>query len=275
MNPFRFHTDNLDDILFEHRNKEYGAYELRKSHDARVIKSFLTALCLLTFLIGAPILIHRLFFMKAAAAPTLYTTTPVEMKNNFEIVQNKIQQPSIPDPPSPKPPDVSAYAAVTDSLLKKQDYKKDSLLNTNVTQSLASVSTSDTTQGTGQRKPIIGSGKPNDLTTASATPFNLATLDKPPLFPGGEAAMLNFLQNNIRYNARAREEKIAGRVYASFIVNSKGEVEAIKILHSLGYGLDEEVVRVLGSMPKWKPGSFQGTSVSTIMNIPVSFNIIQ
>ena len=58
-------------------------------------------------------------------------------------------------------------------------------------------------------------------------------------------------------------------------LSQKGEVGAIKIIHSLGYGLDEEVERVLDMMPVWKPGYYHGNPVSTVLNLPVSFNLIQ
>ena len=83
------------------------------------------------------------------------------------------------------------------------------------------------------------------------------------------------MAHNIHYNEQAKMAGVKGRMYASFIINSSGKVEMVKILRGLGYGLDEEVIRVLNSMPPWKPGYFRGKPVSTIMNIPVSFNLLQ
>ena len=79
---------------------------------------------------------------------------------------------------------------------------------------------------------------------------------------------MSFLQKNIRYSETARSADASGHVYASFIINSKGEVEAIKIIRGLGFGLDEEVMRVIGIMPKWEPGYYHGKAVSTIFNLP-------
>ena len=275
MKILQLHSDNLDEIVFEHRNKEYGAYELRKSHDARVVKSFFAAICSLTFLIGTPVLIHHLLSEKKTVIDdSPFLTTPVDLSQNFKVEEQKATKPVHSDPPRTSSADVP-LKVIKDSLITED--KKDSLPNSTNTNLLAAKVPGDSTSN--DKKGSLPdtsaySGAPL-ATIASTAPFNLASVDKAPEFPGGENAMRNFLENNIHFSQIALERKINGKVFVSFIINTKGRIEAIKILNSIGYGLDEEVVRVVTMMPVWKPGYFQGNAVSTIMNLPVSFNIIQ
>lgn len=92
-------------------------------------------------------------------------------------------------------------------------------------------------------------------------------------FPGGHKAMITYLQNNLRYPKKDRKEKLGGRVFATFIVLSTGEIKDIKILRGVSPTIDAEVIRVIGLMPKWKPATLHGKPVSTLYNLPVDFTI--
>lgn len=97
--------------------------------------------------------------------------------------------------------------------------------------------------------------------------------EKMPRFPGGEAAMMNFLRNNIKYPQKAFEEKAQGNVIARFVVRkdgSIGDVELIRKVHPL---LDDEAIRVIKSMPKFEPGTVDGKPVNVWYTIPISFTI--
>ena len=101
--------------------------------------------------------------------------------------------------------------------------------------------------------------------------FSAATVDVLPEFPGGDEAMLKFLSRNLRYPMAAKRETITGHVYVSFVINEDGKAEDIRIIRSLGYGTDEEVTRVVGIMPEWKPGQYKGRKVKTAFVLPVNF----
>lgn len=96
-------------------------------------------------------------------------------------------------------------------------------------------------------------------------------VEENPEFPGGISSMYQFLGNNLRYPSEAVEKKIEGKVFVSFIVNEQGYIRDVKVLKGLGYGTDEEAVRVVLSMPKWKPARQSGKPVALRYNLPLSF----
>ena len=98
-------------------------------------------------------------------------------------------------------------------------------------------------------------------------------VEEMPSFPGGEAAMMKYLANNIKYPAIAKDANIQGTVYVTFVVNEKGEVKDVKVLRSIGGGTDEEAIRVVQNMPKWKPGKQRGKAVKVQYNLPIRFTL--
>ncbi len=94
-----------------------------------------------------------------------------------------------------------------------------------------------------------------------------------PEFPGGRAKMMGFLAANISYPQAARDKGVEGRVYVSFVVNEDGSVSDVKVLRGIGGGCDEEAVRVVQSMPNWKPGTQKGKPVRVAYNLPINFKL--
>jgi protein TonB len=92
-----------------------------------------------------------------------------------------------------------------------------------------------------------------------------------PEFPGGEQAMMDFVSKNVVYPKEAQEKGISGRVMVSFIVEKDGSVNEVKIVRGIGGGCDEEAVRVVKSMPKWKPGKMKGKPVRVSYMMPIIF----
>jgi len=109
--------------------------------------------------------------------------------------------------------------------------------------------------------------------SVSTEPYSTSALDALPEFPGGEDAMLKYLSKHIRYPGRAKANDITGRVYVSFTVNEDGNIEDIRIINGLGYGTEEEVMRVVAKMPAWKPGVYKGNNVKTAFILPVLFGL--
>ena len=97
-------------------------------------------------------------------------------------------------------------------------------------------------------------------------------VEQMPSFPGGEAELFRFLQD-INYPKEARTKKVSGRIFVTFVVNKEGKLKDAKILRGLGYGIDEEVMRVINKMPDWIPGKQNGKNVSVQFNLPVNFNL--
>ena len=97
-------------------------------------------------------------------------------------------------------------------------------------------------------------------------------VEKMPQFPGGEAALMQFLQNSIRYPAEARSANAQGRCFVQFIVNSNGKINNAEIVKSSGNeALDKEALRVVNSMPVWNPGTQGGERVNTRLTLPIAF----
>ncbi len=98
-------------------------------------------------------------------------------------------------------------------------------------------------------------------------------VENAPAFPGGDAARMKFLQDNIKYPQMARESGIQGTVYVTFVVERSGAVSDVKILRGIGGGCDEEAVRVVQNMPKWEPGKQRGKPVRVQFNMPIKFTL--
>jgi protein TonB len=94
-----------------------------------------------------------------------------------------------------------------------------------------------------------------------------------PEFPGGEQAMMDFVSKNVVYPKEAQEKGISGRVMVSFIVEKDGSVNEVKIVRGIGGGCDEEAVRVVKAMPKWKPGKEKGKPVRVSYMMPIIFKL--
>ena len=98
-------------------------------------------------------------------------------------------------------------------------------------------------------------------------------VDKMPEFPGGTKALLQFLASKIKYPEYAKEAGIQGRVYLNFVVEKDGSITNVTVLRPVGGGCDEEAVRVIENMPKWKPGLQHGKPVRVSFNLPVKFTL--
>ena len=103
--------------------------------------------------------------------------------------------------------------------------------------------------------------------------MNFASVEVLPEFIGGDKAFGSFIGKNIRYPEAARKENISGRVFVSFVVQKNGTLTDIKVLRGLGYGLDEEAVRVISMSPNWKPGTQNGSPVQVKYTIPIMFRL--
>lgn len=94
-----------------------------------------------------------------------------------------------------------------------------------------------------------------------------------PEFPGGDAARMKFLQENIKYPQMARESGIQGTVYVTFVVEPDGSVSDVRVLRGIGGGCDEEAVRVIQKMPRWNAGMQRGKPVRVQFNMPIKFTL--
>lgn len=98
-------------------------------------------------------------------------------------------------------------------------------------------------------------------------------VEEMPAYPGGEQKMMEYIAKNIKYPQIARESGIQGRVFVGFVVEPDGSVSNVKIMRGIGGGCDEEAMRVVKAMPKWKPGKQRGKAVRVSYTLPVMFKL--
>lgn len=100
-------------------------------------------------------------------------------------------------------------------------------------------------------------------------------IEEMPDFPGGTQKLSEYLAKNIKYPQLAKECGIQGRVFVNFVVEPDGSVSNVNVMRSLGGGCDEEAMRVVKSMPKWKPGKHRGKPVRVSYILPVNFRLTE
>ena len=120
--------------------------------------------------------------------------------------------------------------------------------------------------------PPEGSVGQGNAPTALPTVYFAA--DELPAFPGGDGAMLRFLSSRLNYPAAALERNVSGKVYIAFVVDGEGRLHDPRVVRGLGFGLDEEALRLVRLMPWWNPGKIQGQPVWVSMTLPIVFRAL-
>jgi protein TonB len=128
----------------------------------------------------------------------------------------------------------------------------------------------ETTEGTGE---IIFDEPVQEATAEPEEDPNKVymVVEQQPEFPGGLAAMMKFLQTNIKYPSQARRMGTEGSVFVEFVVDQAGNINNPRVIKGIGSGCDEEAVRVIQKMPPWKPGKQNGKAVKVRFVLPVKF----
>jgi protein TonB len=248
------------EIVFEHRNKAYGAYLLRKDYQRNISKALITSVVLFTIGVSAPV-IMRLISGAAKSDKTEQVEVVVDLKEPPPIDKN---EPS-PPPPPPPPPTIETVKftppVVVDHEVEEAPPPQEKLSETNV-----GVVTQAGEEGATELPPEPVVADPDE-----GKVFQF--VQEPPTFPGGEELLYKYLGSNIKYPPLARENGITGKVFVSFIVDTDGKITEAKVLRSLGGGCDEEALRVVKSMPNWKPGKNNGHTVKVQYNLPINFKL--
>jgi periplasmic protein TonB len=264
---------SLDDIVFEGRNRAYGAYLLRQLYNKHVSTAAIIAISVFALLISIP-LIAKLFEEEEVVVPVERIVTEVELAPPPPI--DEATPPPPPPPPDlpPPPPPVRAQVKFTPPVVKRDN----EVLEEEKVPDQKELEDIDI--GT---KTVEGvKGAPLDLGDIDGTSDVISDVveDKPynyveqmPEFPGGDGEMMKYLSKNIRYPAAAQRAGVEGLVVLSFVVSRTGEISEIEVVKSLGSGTDEEAVRVVKTMPKWSPGKQNGRSVPVRYTLPVRFAI--
>jgi len=103
--------------------------------------------------------------------------------------------------------------------------------------------------------------------------YNTGTIEEQPIYQGGEKALLKYLHDNIKYPAIARESCIEGTVYVEFVIGKDGAITGANIKRGIGGGCNEEALKLVKAMPKWKPGRYEGKAVKVKYTLPIKFKL--
>lgn len=269
------------DIIFEGKNKEYGAYTLRATSASRHNKSVIIVLSVLAVILVLLILMMKGVFSKAEEEQ-LVSATEQEIVT-YEAEEEEIEEEEqfeIPDEPEEviAPEEVANEQRITDLLIVQDeefDKEKEVKDQEKIMENEAQAGTIDITEGTNDlnkvqvKEQVIAETKPVEEEKV----YNIAMVEQKPEFVGGEAAMYKWLSDHINYPAAAAEEGVSGRVVVEFEVSKTGSIEKVRIIRGRHPALDKEALRVVKSMPKWNPGRNNGQPVKVTYTLPVTFRL--
>ncbi len=244
----------FDEIIFENRNKEYGAYDLRKRYKSVTSFSIFGAVAFCITLVLA-----AFSTTEEGTASTGSQIIVIATMDDYDpaLVQ---RQPEIK--PLPELIRVSQNVApkvVTDTAGLTSFIPITEEINRTVTDG----DVNDT---------IIAVENPVEIIPAEREPF--VTVEEPPEYPGGNKALLEFISKNLVYPSEALNNNIQGRVILKFVVKEDGSIGRIEILKGVDPLLNQEAIRVIGMLPKLKAGRQNGVSVPVWFLVPVTFQVI-
>lgn len=256
---------SFDDMLFENRNKKYGAYSLRKHYSDNLMKAVAIAISLVLLAMCVPLILNFFNIGKS-----------LELKKPFEDIYTF--DPSIVNIPlhTTKPVSTASPTVPPVKTVNPNIFKIVTTI-TDVTNppEITTPNTGDNVSNTGSSNAGTATGTTTGGTPApvviieSQNPVRIA--DKMPNFPGGLEKLYKFIRENLKYPKIAVENNIKGTVYVSFIVDVDGSIKNAEVLHGIGAGCDEEAMRVIQSMPAWEPGRNNGIAVPVLYNFPIKF----
>jgi protein TonB len=249
-----------NEIVFANRNKDYGAYVIRRLYDKRVVRAFIIAVVGFLFFISLPLIID---LIKGKMENMNKATQEVVVDLTAPPPVDESEPP--PPPPPPPPPVQQTIKFVPPVVVDKPVEEEQPPPQEKLEEVQAST---DTHEGTGEEV-----APPPEVVADPDAGKIFTVVEEMPQFPGGgEAALLQYLRTNIKYPPMARENGIEGTVYVTFVVDKDGKVKEPKLLRGVT-GLDEEALRVIGHMPDWKPGKQNGRTVAVQYNLPVRFTL--
>lgn len=272
----KLNSEEWCDVVFEGKNKQYGAYRLRQSSSKRHLVAFLVVLIFAIFVSALPSLV--------SAVKSLTKTDLGPMDETYEMTQiplepeipeeNIIKQETAPPPPPLKstvqfvPPKIVEDDKVEEQEMVSQTEVQESRIQISV----ASIQGTDDKHGLDiaelrEHKQIVQEAPKEEK------PFT--TVEQMPEFPGGLSEMNKFIGDNLRYPVVAQEAGISGRVTIRFVVTKTGEISDVTVVRGIDPSCDKEAIRVVKMMPKWIPGKQNGLNVPVYFTLPVLFRLKQ
>ena len=270
------------EMVFAGKNKEYGAYQLRKGTSGRNIKSLLI-LVIAAALVGG-FLAWKVIEQKQAEEQQAY----MEAMELAKLQQQAKKEEKKKEPVKPKIepkkeiPVARETQKFTAPVIKKDELVKEENQVKQMDQLDAKVAVG-TKDEEGVKDRNIEAVR-SDIAVATPPPPPPApkpevsnkvfdVVEEMPSFPGGQGALMSFLNSNIKYPVVAQENGVQGRVIVGFVVERDGSITDVKVMRSVDPSLDREAQRVVKAMPRWKPGKQNGSAVRVKYTVPVVFRL--
>jgi len=264
------------DLVFANRNKTYGAYELRSKSSKIMTRALLLSVSLFLLLAFAPLVYSKIFptVVEVIVPPKVIDLSDVIHEMKKPEPEKKVE-PAKSEPVKVKTVKMTSNIVVVDKTEIKDPPTIKEIQNavvSNVTQdgeikpNLTLVTPSLNGNGSGLEKEVAGAGEDKEIYRGG--------VDEYPEFAGGMKAFTKYMERNLRYPSQAQEDGIQGKVFLSFVVEKDGSITDVKVLRGIGFGCDEEAMKVIKKSPLWKPGKNKGIPVRVRYNMPINFNLM-
>ena len=269
-------SNEWTDLVFEGRNQSYGAYKLRKTTGKRNLWA-LIIVALAAVLLYLGLQLQRM----AEANKKVENTQAVELaKLNTEKKEAKVEKKEvIRQEPEKVVEQVKSSVKFTAPVIKKdEEVKEEDEIKLDEVQKSDKAVGAFTVEGNDEvggavlkAKEDIAAPEPPKHVVEETKIFTV--VEQMPMFPGGDAALMGYLRDNMHYPTVAAENGVQGRVVVGFVVERDGSITDVNVLRSVDPSLDREAMRVVKSMPRWQPGKQNGSAVRVKYQVPVSFRL--
>ncbi len=257
------------DILFEDRNKEYGAYDLRKTYEKRIRLSLLLT-------IGMVVLVFGTSFLMSSISNANKSKLDVKDVVLQEYKQEE-KKPEIPPPPPPKqePPKVEMTKFTPPKIVKDEEVKKEDIPPEveKLEDTKIAIVSQEGIKDMGIATAVVDEGKQVIEVKKDDENKVFEKVEVEAAFPGGEGAWRKYLERNLNPNAPVDAGAPEGQytVWIQFIVDKEGVISDVKGLTKHGYGMENEAIKVINKGPKWKPALQNGRHVKAYRKQPITF----
>lgn len=249
-------ANNLDEIVFQNRNKEYGAYWLRKAYKRFMTRSVLISTAILLLAVIIPFIIFK---------QTYSANQEQEVSVDMMAMDQPKDENAPPPPPPPPEATVEQKAKFTAPIVVTDTTETTEINQDDLNQTVSNVII--------EEEVVVEEDNSDKVIEEVVETPIFTVVEEMPSFPGGDESRIKFLTENIKYPQMAKESGIQGTVYVTFVVDEKGKVADVKVLRGIGGGCDEEAVRVVKLMPPWNAGKQSGKPVRVQFNMPIRFTL--
>ena len=247
----------FDDIVFETRNKEYGAYKLRTKYNRTVMWALLVGIVIIATTIITP-------YLNAKALENRLKRAERQVEIKMENLDQPNETVAPPPPPPPPPADV----------VQQQRYVPPVVVDSIKPEDVTQLMTADDAQNEIKDQEVVEVVEvKEEVQEAEAEEVPFVVVEEMPAFPGGDIELLKYIMMNTVYPDIAKENNIQGRVIVRFCVTAKGGVSQVSILKGVDPELDKESIRVVNTLPAFKPGKQGGKPVPVWYMVPITFTL--